>query len=175
MAVTIHPNGSIEGFSGLSMPAGSVIQTVHALKKDGYSSNHYNNYNAIAGLSVTITPTSSSSKLLFTTGISWNTETGVIFEVKLYDGSTEITAANSTTGSSSNAWIASYNKNSSDSVLSDNINLAHGSYLHTISDTNAHTYHIRVRAGASTLVINRRENDADYGSTSYLTVMEIAG
>ena len=60
-------------------------------------------------------------------------------------------------------------------MLSDNINLAHGSYLHTISDTNAHNYHIRVRAGASTLVINRRENDADYGSTSYLTVMEIAG
>ena len=175
MAITFHPNGRIEGFSGLSMPAGSVIQTVHALKKDGYSSNHYNNFNEIAGLTVTITPTSTSSKLLFTTGISWNTETGQIFEVKLYDGSTEITAANSTTGSSSNAWIASYNKNSSDSVLSDNINLAHGSYLHTISDTNAHTYKIRVRAGSTTLVINRRENSADYGSTSYLTVMEIAG
>ena len=61
------------------------------------------------------------------------------------------------------------------SATQSNINLAHGSYLHTISDTNAHTYHIRVRAGASTLVINRRENSADYGSTSYLTVMEIAG
>ncbi len=175
MAVTFHPNGRIDGFSGLSMPAGSVIQTVHALKKDGYSSNHYNNYNAIAGLSVTITPTSTTSKLLFTTGISWNTETGQIFEVKLYDGSTEITAANSTTGSSSNAWIASYNKNSSDSVLSDNINLAHGSYLHTISDTNAHTYKIRVRAGSTTLYLNRRENDGGNGGTSYLTVMEIAG
>ena len=174
MAITFHPNGRIEGFSGLSMPAGSVIQTVHALKKDGYSSNHYNNYNAIAGLSVTITPTSSSSKLLFTTGISWNTETGVIFEVKLYDGSTEITAANSTTGSSSNAWIQHYNKSSSDSVIADKINIAHGSYLHTVSDTNAHTFKIYIRAGSTTLFINRRQSDGGNGGTSYLNVMEVA-
>lgn len=154
--------------------AGKILQVKQALKKDVYSGNHYGNYNELTGLSVTITPTSSSSKLLFTTGITWSTETGQIFEVKLYDGSSEISGANSTTGSSSNAWIASYNKNSSDSLLSDNINMAHGSYLHTVSDTNAHTYKVYIRAGSTTLYINRRENDGGNGSTSYLNVMEVA-
>jgi len=153
---------------------GKILQVKQTLKKDVYSGNHYGNYNELTGLSVTITPTSSSSKLLFTTGISWSTETGQIFEVKLYDGSSEITAANSTTGSSSNAWIASYNKNASDSVLSDNINMAHGSYLHTVSDTNAHTFKIYIRAGSTTLFINRRQSDGGNGGTSYLNVMEVA-
>jgi len=153
---------------------GKILQVKQTLKKDVYSGNHYGNYNELTGLSVTITPTSSSSKLLFTTGISWSTETGQIFEVKLYDGSSEITAANSTTGSSSNAWIASYNKNASDSVLSDNINMAHGSYLHTVSDTNAHTFKIYIRAGSTTLFINRRQSDGGNGGTNYLNVMEVA-
>ena len=30
MAMTFHPNGVIEGFSGNSMPAGSVIQVKYA-------------------------------------------------------------------------------------------------------------------------------------------------
>jgi len=158
----------------LTLGKTGILQVKQTLKKDVYSGNHYGNYNELTGLSVTITPTSSSSKLLFTTGISWSTETGQIFEVKLYDGSSEITAANSTTGSSSNAWIASYNKNSTDALLSDNINMAHGSYLHTLSDANAHTYKVYIRAGSTTLYINRRENDGGNGSTSYLNVMEIA-
>jgi len=154
--------------------SGKILQVVQTLKKDVYSGNHYGNYNELTGLSVTITPTSSSNKLLFTTGITWSTETGQIFEVKLYDGSSEITGANSTTGSSSNAWIASYNKSSSDGTISDSINLAHGSYLHTVSDTNAHTYKVYIRAGSTTLYINRRESGGGYGATSYLNVMEVA-
>ena len=154
--------------------AGNIIQVLQTLKKDVYSGNHYGNYNELTGLSVTITPTSSSNKLLFTTGIEYSTETGQLFEVKLYDGSSEITGANSTTGSSSNAWIQHYNKSSSDSVIADKINIAHGSYLHTVSDTNAHTFKIYIRAGSTTLFINRRQSDGGNGGTSYLNVMEIA-
>ena len=154
--------------------AGKVLQVKQAFKKDVYSGNHYNNYNELTGLSVTITPTSSSNKLLFTTGIEWSTETGQLFEVKLYDGSSEISGANSTLGSSSNAWIQSYNKSASDSVIADKINMAHGSYLHTVSDTNAHTFKIYIRAGSTTLFINRRQSDGGNGGTSYLNVMEVA-
>jgi len=171
---TLKLPGDADGTIATTATAGKILQVKQAFKKDVYSGNHYNNYNELTGLSVTITPTSSSNKLLFTTGIEWSTETGQLFEVKLYDGSSEISGANSTLGSSSNAWIQSYNKNASDSVLSDNINMAHGSYLHTVSDTNAHTYKIYIRAGSTTLYINRRENDAGNGGTSYLNVMEIA-
>ena len=154
--------------------AGKVLQVKQAFKKDVYSGNHYNNYNELTGLSVTITPTSSSNKLLFTTGIEWSTETGQLFEVKLYDGSSEISGANSTLGSSSNAWIQSYNKNASDSVLSDNINMAHGSYLHTVSDTNAHTIKVYGNGQSETLYINRRGGAADRQGTSVITIMEVA-
>ena len=69
MAVTFHADGRIDGFSGLSMPAGSIIQTVIASAPQGGSS---------IGLSgsitsptflhsdakVTITPQRSNSKIL---------------------------------------------------------------------------------------------------------------
>ena len=71
MAVTFHADGRIDGFSGLSMPAGSIIQTVIASAPQGGSS---------IGLSgsitsptflhsdakVTITPQRSNSKILLT-------------------------------------------------------------------------------------------------------------
>ena len=70
MAMTFHPNGVIEGFSGNSMPAGAVIQAKYA-KDTSYQNvtnsglgNNDSNWFDLPNLSLNITPTSSSNKIL---------------------------------------------------------------------------------------------------------------
>ena len=62
MPMTFHANGLIEGFSGTSMPTGSVIQVKSVSKTDASSKSNTQSYD-IPGLSVTITPTSASNDI----------------------------------------------------------------------------------------------------------------
>ena len=52
------------GVTGTGVSNGKILQVVQTLKKDVYSGNHYGNYNELTGLSVTITPTSSSIEFI---------------------------------------------------------------------------------------------------------------
>ena len=82
MAITFHPDGRIDGFSGLSMPTGSVIQTVYTLKTDSFLSTNTNRTSDPRGLEVTgsattITPTSASNKILVMATLSAGNGGGV--------------------------------------------------------------------------------------------------
>ena len=71
MAVTFHSDGRIDGFSGLSMPAGSIIQTVIASAPQGGSSLNLSGSISSptflhSDAKVTITPQRSNSKILLT-------------------------------------------------------------------------------------------------------------
>ena len=59
-------------------------------------------------------------------------------------------------------------------MISDQIINVSKNYLHTVSDTNAHTYKIYAHSASATFYINRSENSAGAGSTSVLTAMEVA-
>ena len=70
MPMTFHANGLIEGFNGNSMPAGAVIQAKYA-KDTSYQNvtnsglgNNDSNWFDLPNLSLNITPTSSSNKIL---------------------------------------------------------------------------------------------------------------
>ena len=65
MAVVINGNGAVTGLTALpdsAMAEGSIIQVVQTLKGDAASTNSTSFSDM--GLSVTITPTSSSNKIL---------------------------------------------------------------------------------------------------------------
>ena len=153
---------------------GKILQVVQTVKKDAFSADNDGSFGEITGLNVTLTPTSSSNKILFTLDITYSVENGNNFYVKLYDGSSEITGATSTTGSSNNGWITSYKTGSTTNMISDQIINVSKSYLHTVSDTNAHTYKIYAHAATALFYINRSENSGGAGSTSVLTAMEVA-
>ena len=153
---------------------GNILQVVQTVKKDVFSADNDSVFGEITGLNVTLTPTSSSNKILFTLDITYSVEDGHNFYVRLYDGSSEITGATSTTGSSKNGWITSYKTGSTENMISDQIINVSKSYLHTVSDTNAHTYKIYAHAEAALFYINRSENSGAAGSTSVLTAMEVA-
>jgi hypothetical protein len=163
-----------DGTVATTATAGKILQVVQTVKKDSFSADNNGSFGEITGLNVTLTPTSSSNKILFTLDITYSVENGNNFYVKLYDGSSEITGATSTTGSSNNGWIGTYITGSTTNMISDQMINVSKSYLHTVSDTNAHTYKIYAHAATALFYINRSENSGGAGSTSVLTAMEVA-
>ena len=153
---------------------GKILQVKHAFKKDAYT-NSSGNFAAITGLAVTIAAASTSNKLLFQCNLMYSLQSMEIFVARLYDGTSEITDTRSTIASTANnnGWITDYNKTTvSASDLMTNVS---GTYLHTPTDTNSHTYNIYVRShSGSNVYINRRGYADDFGGTSDFSVMEIA-
>ena len=66
MAITLNGSGGVTGLTALpdsAMAAGSILQIVQAVKTDQFTSTAYA-YTDVTGLSLSITPSSSSNKIL---------------------------------------------------------------------------------------------------------------
>jgi hypothetical protein len=167
------PSGQSIAAPDLQMPSGSVIQVVSSTKTDtmGTSTNAYTD----TGLSVTITPSSSSSKLYITGDLSIGGQ-NTYGSIVITDGSNNILLVSDTAGSRPNSSFLTMNNDYYHS-------LSNGfSYLHSPNTTSAFTVKIRIRAhgnGSYPIYVNRTGEDADGVTggrgTSVLTVMEIAG
>ena len=159
--------------------AGNIIQVLHAVKTDTFSLNGTATSD-VTGLSVAITPSSSSNKILVSYNLSVAVEyggySGFIF---LLRGSTQIylgDAASSRTRASS--FMTSHNAN--DFGAYEMFDLS-GSFLDSPSTTSATTYKIQMRSlnSGRNFYLNRHQADSDgVGSprtASSITVMEVAG
>ena len=162
------------------LPAGSVLQVVSATQTAvvSFTSSNSNTYQDISGLSVTITPTSSSNKIFVMFSCNVSQSTTATAHIRLVRGSTAISVGDS-----------SGNRFGSTSVLrsqADPYNFEMGElsgmFLDSPATTSATTYKMQGTLGSTyngTFYLNRTKNDADadYGSrgVSSITVMEIAG
>ena len=180
MPMTFHANGLIEGFSGTSMPTGSVIQVKSASKTDAGSKSSTQSYD-IPGLSVSITPTSATNKIfiIFNLNIQSSGSFGADV-VRLIRDSTNICIADS---------VGSYTRGSNAVTrheVGDNYDYTGwsivNSFLDSPGDTNAHTYKINLydHTANNTVWINRDREDGGDSSgyrrtVSTITVMEIKG
>ena len=159
------------------LPVGSVVQVVSTEKTDTFSTTS-NSYTDVTGLSVSITPTSSSSKILVLTQIngtqpiSGSSGTGRGY-LKLLRGSTAIDAG-AAAGSRTPAlggFSAAHETISSSTVT--------GIYLDSPATTASTTYKIQLAmsAGSGTAYINRTSLDEDGSAqirmASTITVLEI--
>ena len=149
----------------------SVIQMVSDIKKDTGSYATSSSF-AATGMSVTITPQSASNKLLVIANISIGNSSNNSTQWKLYRGTSEITAANST-GVTNKSFMWNYIPQSGDQPTYMN-QICSGVYEHDIQDTNSHEINLYVNSFNSTAYINRRSYSADYGGISSLVVMEVA-
>jgi hypothetical protein len=150
---------------------GKVLQVVSTTKIDVFStSGTYNTWIDITGLSVSITPTSATSKVLVlfqTMGAS--TSNGW---VRLVRGSTAISVG---TTSGSRQAVSSGNMTTGNAAiqLQDS-----GVFLDSPATTSATTYKIQVITDTGTFYINQSQSDADNvyrgRGVSSITVMEIA-
>jgi len=167
MSITLHPDGRIDGFNRLSMPSGSVIQTVYSHT----TATAVLDYNETwSQLQTNITPSSTSSSILVmvTLGLtSTDSSADVAFDI-LRDS----TALQQGSGGSVNATTGCFMNHSSGHAFNANLIMLDDE----ISTTSQVTYKIRANANnPRRLVINKRGQDAAVQTQSRMTLMEIAG
>lgn len=172
---TLTVNG-VTGLADGDLPTGSILQVVSATKTDTFSTST-TGFTDITGLSVSITPTSSSSKIL----VMWNvdfghssTSTGVVF--RMVRDATPISIGDQVGSNRNRGTSAMFTLYSNTNNTTSNRS---GSYLDSPSTTSSTTYKAQGSITGGTYYINRtgEYNDQAYESTgvSTITVMEIAG
>ena len=161
-------------------PAGSVLQVKHATfgSQDSTApADGPNNFNA-SGLSVDITPSSTSSKILISYTIFLGHVSAYNMVSQIFRDSTAICKGTDTSNRTGVSGVLNMYSNSQDTYKVGPISQT---FLDSPSTTNAITYSIKVRAyNGNTIYINRNQTNQDtddYDSVpmSTITVMEIAG
>ena len=155
------------------MPSGSVLQVVSTVKTDTFSSTS-TSLTDITGLSVAITPSSTSIKILVIVNCAvTGADAGIGFSI--VRGSTEIYLGDAD-GSKSRFSMTGFYASGSPTTYAEGSN--HACFLDSPSTTSATTYKAQFTAnGTYTAYINRTAadgNNAAYArGVSSITVMEI--
>jgi len=154
---------------------GKILQVIQTVKADTFSTTS-TSYTDITGLSVAITPTSTSSKILVTFHINLGHTNYVSGFVRLMRDSTAISVGNA----SGNRIVATVAM--ADDPIDDEINCYSATFLDSPSTTSATTYKLQIttegEANTGNVHINRSGEDADNIQNarvvSSITVMEVA-
>ena len=167
-----------DGLATSGLPAGTVLQVVQVSKTDTFSTNS-TSYTDVTGLSLSITPSSTSNKILFRADLSVggaNASDDNHVYVQMVRDSTAI-----------NIGDARSNRTRGTSIINNGLagQMFHCSscFLDSPSSTSAVTYKIQMLTTASseTGCINRSGRDTDNSAghdgnaSSTITAMEIAG
>lgn len=177
MALIKLNNQSISAVTSAGLPTGSVLQVKSATKTDKQSTTS-STPSDITGLSVSITPTSTSSKILVITNINFGGNLNFYGSFDILRGSSKITESSYPTGNQVAATIA---------VGADNNNFSYKTmtashnFLDSPASTSALTYKVQFASTYGSIAFNinapQATDNAAYivGGTSTITVMEIAG
>ena len=157
-----------------SPKAGNVLQVVQTVKTNKFTTTSSSAVD-ITGLSVAITPTSASSKILILTNINYGGETNVYGALYVLRNSTNVVVGTYPTG---NQIAATFGVG----APSDSYKIASAShiYLDSPNTTSAITYKVQAASTYNSLqlTINApfQTDNVSYiiGGTSTITVMEIA-
>ncbi len=162
---TIIDNGS------LSVSSGKLLQVVSTTKTDTFASNPGNSQVDITGFSASITPASSSNKVLIQISLMGNGVNGAnIANFRLLRGSTVIYQGDAE-GSRGRGFATAID---SDQYGQESNS---GTFLDSPSTTSSTTYKVQVRSN-NTVYVNRAATSQDdagnYRTASTITLMEIA-
>ena len=157
------------------LPSGSnggIIQVKQTIKKDVFTTSQYvgSGYTDLTGLSVTITPSSNSNKILVVTQIYNGAQNNNVNFFRLLRGSTFIEQPSGTSSSGSN-WnahaLSYYNATYQDSTAF--------SILDSPATTSEITYKIQMAVTASTSAINAYAGSTgNYFGVSMITAYEVS-
>ena len=143
------------------LPAGSVLQVVSTTKTDAFSSAS-TAFTDVTGFSVSITPTSSSSKILV-----FGYVTASLGLQGVITGSGQLIRNSTAIGNGADGLAAN---NSADSAFTTQWSF---NYLDSPATTSATTYKMQFKGDGATWYINRPAGRASVGAST-ITVMEIA-
>ena len=150
------PNGGV----------GKILQVVSTTKTDAASTTTSGSWTDISGLSVTITPSSTSSKIFIILSIgSISSGTGISVGFKLLRGSTSVGNAASTAKQSGIGNAYAGNEYYLQTVATN--------FLDSPNTTSATTYKVQWRNSSGTSYLGQfATNTTEYNSSSTITAME---
>ena len=171
---TLLPAGQLSGTVAVArLPAGSVLQVVPAIKTDAQSTTSTSPVD-ITGLSISITPSSASSKILVMARINLlsMSDSNAIM-IRLLRDSTVITS-NSSGGlaDTNDAWVSGGGGGTS--VDSRKISSGAVDVLDSPATGLAINYKMQMLATGGTGTVNSWSANNDVASVSSITLMEIA-
>ena len=175
MAIIKPNNNTISAITALpaSITTGKVLQVVQTVKTTTFTVSGTSDFTDVTGMSVNITPSSTSSKILvdYTTFIGCSNDSRV--HIALVRGSTYLfvgTSAGSRTASSGFFYTQT--------DVAGQIRNVSGTFLDAPSSTSQQTYKIRIYTSGGTASFNCTQNDSNNGyqprTASSITVSEIA-
>ena len=165
---TIGQNGLQQSriLTAVQQPAGAVLQVVSTTKTDTFSTTSIT-FVDVTGLSVSITPTSATSKILVIATVPVGHASSRVARVNLVRNSTTINqpTPSQTFSATKNGYIAT----------GDTTPSADFHYLDSPATTSSTTYKIQccTNAGDFAMYVGNRTSQ-DMNSPSTITVMEIA-
>jgi len=197
MTITINGNGTVTGVSVGGLPdgivdtdmiaasavtraksnlPGSILQVVQTTKTDTFTTSAAS-FTDITGMSVSITPSSASNKVLVTFSISYGGASNLYAGVNLVRDSTNLIVNSVASGNDIAATVSTGGDNAN---FQYKVHQTSYEYLDSPSTTSATTYKLQAWAeGNKSFYINRNnENDNaahNVMGTSTITVKEVAG
>ena len=142
---------------------GKILQVLSTTKLDAFTTSSTSLVD-VTGLSVSVTPSSTSSKVLVLAQVSVGAPTATNFGLQLVRDSTAIFIS---TAGSANATAQFQNHFG---TATDTWTFV---YLDSPASSSATTYKIQARCGTGSVKINEGSNTF-YGATSSITVMEVS-
>jgi hypothetical protein len=173
MVTYLEDSNQVQVYNGTSFgPIGTILQVVSTTKTDTFSLTS-TTFTDVTGLSVSITPSSSSSTILVMASVVIGAETNVNAFVRLLRDSTLI-AAGDAAGSRARGFGQNRALDGFD-ARAQSVN-----FLDSPSTASSVTYKIQLAGNVSAPVyVNRNDGDTDSFSNmrgaSTITVMEVAG
>ena len=153
----LYYNSSTGQVSYEALAGGKILQVKQVIKTDKFATSSQS-YTDVTGLSLSITPSSSSSKILFMSAVNFGAgQTGQHNFYLVKRGSTTITNQAQSIRSNDSSMIFSYS-----TFILDSPNT-----------TSATTYKIQVKAENNEVFVNRNGSNNDYGESS-IVLMEVA-
>jgi len=160
--------GTTSSFS--SGEGGGIIQMVSTTKTDVFSTTS-GSWVDITGLSLTITPESTSNKVLCVFSVNYSNSGNSTCRISIFNGSTNLLGSDV---SSRFRGLQMYQPDANTGEV------AAFQFLHSPSTTSAYTYKLRMAIQGFTGYLNRSGTDADNSSYGYrgactFTLMEVSG
>ena len=171
MMSSLNDTNAVERYDGATWKpvGGKVLQVVSVAKTDTFSTSSLS-FVDVTDLSVSITPSATSSKILVFVQSNGSTTAGNSFVFRLLRDATPI-AIGDAASSRARASSASRSADTSTAIPSSTI------FLDAPNTTSAVTYKSQILVQGGTVFVNRNANDADAVSQartiSTITVMEI--
>jgi hypothetical protein len=155
---------------------GGILQVVQATKTDTFTTTS-TSFTTVTGLTVSITPKSTSSRIIVLAQIAYGLNNGASYgHFKVTRGGTDIYVGNASSNRVRTVFGGYSQSNQNVNLLSDSI-----MFVDSPASVASLTYQVETRRGAdsATVHVNRSVGDSDDANSargaSSITVMEVAG